>query len=282
MSQWDWDGYTRAPRRKADHGTKAKSQRGAIGEKWWSKRFVALLESFDMGARLTRGRSYARSGQVMDLEIEAGCVKADVQGSRPSPYQVEIRIPVFSKVEWTGAEEAMAGQAIFLAQLLAGEMPKDIESAFQSAKLSLFPAGTREFKTTCSCPDYANPCKHIAATYYILAEAFDQDPFLIFQWRGRNREELQENLAKFRGLDTPEAAPEVSLLPMEPLDLSTFWTAGELPRFRPTPSPRPDLLLRQLGPCPVKFLGQDLGDLLAELARTASLEARLIMDSEAP
>ncbi len=278
-SNWGWHGYDAAPRRKAERGIKAKSQRGAIGGTWWSKRFVAVLESFDMGARLTRGRSYARSGQVMDVEIQPGLVKAKVQGSRATPYKVEIRVPVFSEVEWGKAEASMAEQAIFLAQLLAGEMPRDIESAFRHAKLSLFPGGVRELKTECSCPDHANPCKHIAATYYILAEAFDEDPFLIFQWRGRGREALQERLARFREQDAPEASPQPDLAPLERLAFETFWTAGEVPKAPPTPDPRCGLLLRQLGPSPVKLMGREFADLLEELVRTASNEARALLES---
>jgi uncharacterized Zn finger protein len=278
-SRWGWYGYDVAPRRKAEHGIKAKSQRGSIGETWWSKRFVEVLHSFNMGARLSRGCSYARSGQVMDLDIQPGVVKAKVQGSRATPYKVEIRVPVFSKAEWAEAEEAMGSQAIFLAQLLAGEMPKDIESAFQHAKLSLFPSGIRELKTECSCPDYANPCKHIAATYYILAEAFDEDPFLIFQWRGRSREDLQEHLARFRETEATEAMSEAAPVAMEPLDSATFWRAGEIHKALPTPDPRCDLLLRQLGPSPVRLMGKDFAELLEELLRAASMEARTLLES---
>ena len=279
MSRWDWNGYETAPRRKAEGGITAKSQRGSIGETWWSKRFVSVLEAFNMGARLTRGRSYARSGQVMDLEISPGLVKAKVQGSRSTPYKVEIRIPVFSETEWLEAEEAMAGQAIFLAQLLAGEMPTDIESAFRSAKLSLFPSRVQDLETDCSCPDWANPCKHIAATYYILAEAFDQDPFLLFQWRGRGREKLQDRLARFREAEIPEPTSVVAEAILEPIGVEGFWIAGAIPRSRPTQDARCDVLVRQLGPSPVKLMGREFGNLLEELVRTAAQEALALLES---
>ncbi len=275
----DWQGYDAAPRRKAERGIKAQSQRGDIGGTWWSKRFVAVLESFNMGARLTRGRSYARTGQVMDLNIQPGCVMAKVQGSRATPYKVVIRLPVFSEAEWAKAEETMAGQALFLAQLLAGEMPRDIESAFQHASLSLFARGPRELTTDCSCPDYANPCKHIAATYYILAEAFDRDPFLIFQWRGRSREAIQERLAQFRERDASEGSQGRADPTLEPLVCDTFWTAGEVPQTPPSRDPRCDLLLRQLGPSPLKLMGRDVSEILAELVQTASREAQSLMET---
>ncbi|MGH9005102.1 MAG: SWIM zinc finger family protein, partial [Acidimicrobiia bacterium] len=175
--------------RPAD-GIKAKSRSGAIGTTWWSQRFIAALEAFDMGTRLTRGRRYARAGQVLDLTVEAGVVGARVQGSRVNPYTVTIRVLPLSTKDWARVEDALAARAVFLAKLLAGEMPADIEAAFAECRLTLFPASPGDLTTDCSCPDWANPCKHIAATYYLLAEAFDDDPFLILAWRGRGRDEL--------------------------------------------------------------------------------------------
>ena len=279
MSRWDWNGYDPAPRRQAKDGIKAKSQRGAIGATWWSSRFVAVLESFNMGERLGRGRSYARTGQVMGLEIGPGLVKAKVQGSRSAPYKVEIRLPVLGEAEWMSVEKAMAEQALFLAQLLAGEMPTEIESAFRAANLSLFPAGARELATECSCPDWANPCKHIAATYYILAEAFDQDPFLLFQWRGREPKKLQEQLAQFRTAEAVDAEPLATGMDWEPLGPERFWAAGAIPHPVPALSPRCDLLARQLGPSPVVLMGRDFADLLEELVTTAAKEARTLLES---
>lgn len=193
---WDsWNGWP-APTKPlaAEGGVRAKAQRGRIGATWWSQRFIAVLESFNMGARLERGRRYARSGQVMDLAVTPGLVTASVQGSRAKPYKVLIAVEKLGPAEWERVEGAMAGRAVFLARLLAGEMPEQIEEAFAACKLSVFPRSRRDLDTACSCPDSANPCKHIAATYYLLAEAFDDDPFLILAWRGRSREELLAGL----------------------------------------------------------------------------------------
>ena len=272
MRPWYYDNPP-SPRREAKAGIKARSQRGDIGETWWSRRFVSILESFDMGARLTRGRSYARSGQVMDLQVRAGLVTAKVQGSRPTPYKVAIRLPAFSEAEWILAQEAMGGQAIFLAQLLAGDMPTSIEEAFQAARLSLFPQGTRELQTDCSCPDWANPCKHIAATYYILAEAFDQDPWLIFQWRGRTRDQIQERLAVHRQAEAPSVQKSAPDLPVEKLVPEGFWFRGDCPRPQPSRGLRWDTLLRQLGPAKTELGGRGIEDVLAEILETASKEA---------
>ena len=144
-------------------------------------------------------RSYARRGQVTAIDIAEGLIKAKVQGSRPTPYKVEIRVETLSKADWQKLAKTLVGQAIFAAKLLAGEMPQDIEDAFRQAKLSLFPQKQRNLKTNCSCPDWSNPCKHIAAVYYLLGEEFDRDPFLIFRLRGVAREDFIKLLTKAGG-----------------------------------------------------------------------------------
>ncbi len=289
MGDW-WDyypPYEKTVRRKTSNGIKARSRRGDIGESWWSKRFVAVLESFYMGARLARGRSYARSGQVMDLDVQPGLVTARVQGSRPGPYEVRLGVKTLSARDWKRAEEAMARQAVFMARLLAGEMPREIEEAFATCRLSLFPASTRELDTACSCPDWANPCKHVAATYYILAEQFDDDPFLIFAWRGRTKDQLIERLRALRGAagaDQPEALEPggvADLAGAEPLAscLASFWQAGPAlthVHILPRAAEVPDALLRRLGPAPAEIGGKTVAVRLAPLYRamTAAAERR--------
>lgn len=179
----------RRPRLPAD-GIKAKSQQGAFGASWWAKRWINVLEGFGFGGRLARGRSYARGGAVLEISIGRGQVSARVQGSLPKPYLVRISLAPLSDAQWAAVIEAMAEQAIFAAQLLAGEMPQEIEQAFAVAKVPLFPRNSRDLTTTCSCPDQANPCKHIAAVYYLLGERFDEDPFLLFELRGRNKDQI--------------------------------------------------------------------------------------------
>src|SRR5438105_2635476 len=196
-------GYPKSHPKRVEGGIKTKSERGAIGETWWSKRWIGVLESFNMGARLTRGRSYARQGQVLSIDVEPGLVKAKVQGSRPKPYNVKIQLQPLSDSDWDKVTEAMAAQAIFAAKLLAGEMPTDIEEAFSAVHVSLFPTALKDLETDCSCPDWANPCKHIAAVYYLLAERFDEDPFLIFKLRGRTKEQIIETLREKRTQTLP-------------------------------------------------------------------------------
>ncbi|MBI4729456.1 MAG: SWIM zinc finger family protein [Acidobacteria bacterium] len=270
-------------------GIRARSRRGDIGETWWSRRFIDILESFHMGSRLTRGRRYARAGQVLDLVVEPGAVTARVQGSRAKPYRVRIGTLTLSQKDWGRVEETMASKAVFLAKLLSGEMPRDIEEAFAETRLSLFPANARDLTTDCSCPDWANPCKHIAATYYLLAEAFDADPFLIFRWRGRDREELLARLrASPSGLSDEEHSEDLWDVPapeVRPLAecIDRFWDAGEGIDHAP-PRPRAaavaDGILRGLEPGTIEVRGHTLADVLAPAyaAITVAAERRALED----
>jgi len=171
-------------------GIKAKSKRGVIGERWWSKRFIALLESYGMSGRLQRGRSYARKGQVLEFELASGKVTALVQGSRPQPYKVSLGVRPLTAAQWRTVEQRLASQALFRAKLLAGEMPVEIEQVFADCGTPLFPESAADLDMRCNCPDWSVPCKHLAAVCYVLAEAFDDDPFGMLAWRGQSRDSL--------------------------------------------------------------------------------------------
>ena len=194
----------------AKDGIKARSQRGAFAKSWWAERWIIALERLMDSGRLSRGRSYARRGQVLSIEEVKGGVKARVQGSRPKPYNISIQITPLTDKQWEKVIDTLAEQAIYSAQLLAGEMPQDIESVFEAAGVSLFPAKRGDLTTDCSCPDYANPCKHIAAAHYILGERFDEDPFLIFRLRGRTQEQVMQALRLRRagGEEVAEEEPQ--------------------------------------------------------------------------
>lgn len=191
--------------RLVEGGLKARNKRGAIAQTWWSERFIEVLEKIGIGNRLQRGRTYARRGQVISMDVAPGSVTAQVQGSRARPYRVRIGIVAFGKAEWAQAEAALAGNAWYAARLLAGEMPDDIEDVFAGLGLSVFPATARELSLDCTCPDDAVPCKHLAAVFYLLAESFDDDPFAILAWRGRDREDLLANLQAARSDGAPAA-----------------------------------------------------------------------------
>jgi uncharacterized Zn finger protein len=253
-------------------GVVARSKRGTIGDTWWSRRFIAALESFGIGSRLQRGKRYARAGQVLSLEIVPGQVRASVQGSRAKPYRVFVETEVLTDAEWDGIEDVMASRAVFLARLLSGEMPDEIEEAFVETATTLFPASGDDLVSACSCPDWENPCKHIAAVFYLMAEAFDVDPFLIFAWRGRDKEALLADLrARRRGAGT-ELAPEgpgdsladrtfgwpsldpEQATPTRSSYAGSFWGDGEALSFfevRPRLAVAADLALRQLDPVPL-------------------------------
>src|SRR5262245_6000466 len=153
---WYGEYPRRKPRRAAKGGIKAQSKRGQFGTTWWAKRWIAVLESFNIGARLSRGRSYARSGQVLNIDVGKGKVTARVQGSQSKPYNVTIAVKELSAAEWKKLLTALSKQALFTAKLLAGEMPQDIETLFTKAGLSLFPSKMGDLTMDCSCPDYSN------------------------------------------------------------------------------------------------------------------------------
>lgn len=179
-------------------GIQAKSRRGAFVKNWWANRWIQALTSLMDSARLTRGRSYARRGQVLKIDVTSGKISARVQGSRVTPYEVLIELKPLSDRQWDMVLDALSEQAIFAAQLLNGEMPSDIEQAFVAVGIPLFPTSRGDLVTECSCPDWANPCKHIAAVYYLLGERFDADPFLLFRLRGRDQAAVVAGLRERR------------------------------------------------------------------------------------
>ena len=234
-----------------------------------------------MGARLTRGRTYARKGQVITIDVQKGEVTAKVQGTRAKPYEVRIQLNPISESEWDSVADAMASKAIFAAKLLSGEMPLDIEDAFRDANVALFPTSKGELKTDCSCPDWANPCKHIAAVYYLLAERFDEDPFLIFKLRGRTKEEIIDALREKRALTAEEeyeaiTAVSITVEEVRPLEkcLDSFWQAGEaLDSFSVNPAP-PEVenaILKRLGDAPFYVAKVNLSSLLSKAYEMAAV-----------
>lgn len=231
--------FPRSVPRKAKGGIKAQSKRGTFGESWWAKRWIAVLESFDIGARLDRGRSYARRGQVLDVEVKKGRVTAKVQGSRPTPYDISIAVKTLSSADWKKLANVLSGQAVFAAKLLAGEMPQDIEKAFKDTGLSLFPEKLRDLTTECSCPDWSNPCKHIAAVYYLLGEEFDRDPFLLFKLRGMTRQELVELIGVTEGKTTSKRSRPGAIDPTVARPLSPQSRVKTATQSFPPPEPLP-------------------------------------------
>jgi len=270
MPFWDDPDYPRGGPIRVDNGIRARSRRGDIGSTWWSRRFLDVLESLELGGRLNRGRAYARSGQVLSLEVSAGAVSAVVQGSRPRPYRVRIALAVIRAKQWERIERALADQVIFSAKLLAGELPEDLESVFAGLRVALFPTSADELSMTCSCPDHAEPCKHAAAALYLLAEAFDSDPFLVLAWRGRDRAALLSSLRLMSTVDKsrPHRSPmdELRAPRRELADCvdGYFNCQGRVTRLERQPAEIvvPDAVLLERDPLPVELRGTAVVDLL--------------------
>jgi uncharacterized Zn finger protein len=274
MPFWDEPDYEKAAPIRVENGIRARSKRGDIGSSWWSRRFIDVLEELELGTRLASGRRYARAGQVVTLDVTAGSVTSTVQGSRPRPYEVSIGLTQIWPTQWERIERALANQVIFSAKLLAGDMPEDLERVFSELRQPLFPESADELRMECSCPDWSVPCKHVAATLYLLAEAFDGDPFLILAWRGRTKAELLTNLRRLRTgsstVDSPGARrepwAELRAEPQPALEDCVdgyFACRGRAARLETRPEIMvPDAVLRERDPLPLRARGTPLVDLL--------------------
>ncbi|MBE1534617.1 SWIM zinc finger family protein [Actinomadura algeriensis] len=243
-------------------GLRARNRRGSIGDQWWSRRFIDLVEAFADKGRLSRGRTYARQGNVFDLKVGPYEVTAKVRGSAPEPYEVALGIEAIDAAGWRAVERELASRAVFRARLLAGEMPPEIEWVFAELGLELFPGEAADLHLMCDCPDWGDPCKHAAAVLYLLAEAFDDDPFLILEWNGRGRDALLTALR--RG---PATEPDPFEMDDEPLTAAGFWTApsglARLRERRAAPPVPPGFVLQVATPPPVKVRRRPLPDVLA-------------------
>lgn len=285
-----------------DGGLVATTRRGRIGSTWWSRRFLDALESVMVGGRMASGRAYARKGQVVALAVGPGVVEAPVQGSREDPYEVRLVMPVVPGESWDRIVERLASQAGYAARMLAGDLPHEIAEVFDAEGESLLPAPHSRLTTSCTCPDFENPCKHVAAVCYILAEALDRDPFELLAWRGRGREELLSELRARRGAAVAAAdgsaagtasatkASDPGPGPIRPrgwsrrqgasrggaADAATFYGAGpglSEVRIAPAASAAPDAVLRQLPSGVLEMDGEDLAALLSPFYRAMSADA---------
>lgn len=244
---------------------------------WWGQKFIAALEEFTDPGRLGRGRSYARTGRILTHEVDRGTVRATVRGSinpyfgvyTEPIYKTSVNLKPIARADWTTAIADVAANAGFVAKLLMNEMPDAIEDAFTRRGLHLLPAGKSDFTTKCSCPDWSDPCKHVAGLCYVVAAELDQDPFLLFELRGLSRDQLHLELARspLGQILASELTP--GTVPIEPVEsyftrptkqpattavsLKEFWTGPRrLPRpVEPSPGPTvPALLIKKQGDYP--------------------------------
>ncbi|MFO8239122.1 MAG: SWIM zinc finger family protein [Prochlorococcaceae cyanobacterium] len=173
-------------------------EEGLAQQPWWVEQWMELIHAYRFKKRLERAWDYARSGNVSSIRFEGRRVHARVQGSDEEPYKVKLWLDVLSDEDWGYVLDALSQKARWSAQLLAGVMPADIERAFAASGKRLFPFKLQEVRSECSCPDKANPCKHVSAVFYLMGERFSEDPFVLFQLRGRTRAQLLTDLAKRR------------------------------------------------------------------------------------
>lgn len=194
--RWDdpWQRFPASKPLEVEDGITTSKQRGAMAESWWSKRFVDVLDTYGLGARMQRGRRYARTGQLLSFDVHPGQLLAQVQGSRVTPYLVTVDAPATSDSQWAEVDAALASRVKFAARLLAGDVPPELEDVFADAGVALLPKKWSDIVARCTCPDFANPCKHIAAVLYVFADRLDDNPWLLLEWRGRTREQILEPL----------------------------------------------------------------------------------------
>jgi uncharacterized Zn finger protein len=205
---------------------------------WWVLRWLDLLDKYRFKKRLERGRRYATEGNILSIAFQGAEIVATVQGTENEPYELSIYLDIFSNEDWDYVIETMSQKAIFSAQLLTGEMPPNIEEVFTANGLSLFPFSLSEVHSRCSCPDPKNPCKHIAAVYYQLGDRFSEDPFVLFQLRGRTREQILDRLRQIRsgkaeeqrsgGAEVQRRISQSSTQDSQtPLNIEKFWQYDE-------------------------------------------------------
>lgn len=245
-------------------------------KEWWTQQWLDLLNSYRFKKRLERGRNYARQGNVLKIEFTDQKIIAIVQGSVNEPYQLFLWLDTFADEDWQYVINTMSERAIFTAKLLAGEMPRNIEEVFSANGLRLFPFTLDEIHSRCNCPDSARVCKHIAAVYYLLGERFSEDPFVLFELRGRSKEAILQALRQQRGQTTGEMT-ENAVLEQETdtqitWQIENFWQYDQ--ELDPslvviTPPPNSETVLDVLGniPLPADQTGKNSADLVMNYLR---------------
>jgi len=230
-------------------GIRAQAGRGVRARHGWGQRWIALLETRMAGPRLGRGRNYAASGQVASLSLEPGRVTAVVQGASPQPYHVTLNFRTLNAEGRRLVLAALNTHPLLLARLLAGEPPPEVEAVFSTTGCPLFPEDPTDLRADCTCPDWANPCKHTAAVGFLLAEAVDRDPLLLLALRGVTRDTLVGQPPPWEHAH-PEGAVDAALpLPESgdalPADPVAFWG-------QPTHPDDPLSAHPDLGPAPAE------------------------------
>ncbi len=176
-------------------GIRAQESRTGSGRSWWAKRWTEILEGMGLGGRLGRGKNYATTGQVVSMAIEDNRLVARVQGTRPDPYEVTVSFRTPEGAARANIVAKLRAEPMLVARLLVDDLPTEAETFFLDEGLTLFPGGKLgpgryDMTTKCSCPDYANPCKHTSAVLFILGEAISRRPMTLLELRGISLEDL--------------------------------------------------------------------------------------------
>ncbi|MEU4561977.1 hypothetical protein AB0F72_26635 [Actinoplanes sp. NPDC023936] len=242
--------------------------------------FLGMFEALRMGPTFARGRRDDRAGHVRSLTVSSSLVTALVRGpDDPVAFRSRIAVRSFGAAEWARVEKALVSEARYVADLLGGRMPDGIEAVFAGAGLGLLPLSLDEVALDCTCERWPMPCVHLAATCYALARTFEGDPFEVFTWRGRSRDELLMRLRTLResaavdgtapapaSSSSSSSSPEEEREPARPLvdpdDPAAFWGVDPPGTAVPLAGVRPDALLDQLDAPPLSHHGQPIVEVL--------------------
>ena len=246
-----------------------------FGHTWWGKQWLNSFNHIDNSNRLPRGKSYARNGKAHDIVIDGHTVTAKVDGSARRPYRVSVSVTSFTSQEKDIIVDAVINNPLFLSQLLARELPPRVHETLSRQRIDLFPRSWRDMDAECSCPDYAMPCKHIAAVIYLIANEIDKNPFLVFELHGLD---LLQRLQKEGFTDERPAADDIpsvrtiaqQLLPAPPEPPDATLPTPDLSQL---PACR-DELLSLLTPNPLFYPGKDFKELLHKTLKAKGKEAQ--------
>jgi len=263
-------------------GIRAQTEHAGPFRVWWSRRWTDVLEGFRMGPRLGRGRHYAISGQVSELQMTSGCVTAEVQGAVADPYRCSIRFTTLNTTQKEDVVAALKSRPMLIARLIAGELPYEVETLFEQVHSPLFPRRSGDIKSTCSCPDWANPCKHLAAVYCLLGETLSKNPFLLLALRGIARADLIETM----DVTAPKqpVAPRVKKAKViPPLTTDAFYGTVHPPMTDFGAPPRVDIaapLVQRLGPLPFWRGHERFSDTLEHLYVRAASRGMIVWSGD--
>ncbi|TCO38101.1 putative Zn finger protein [Kribbella antiqua] len=268
-----WQGWRKKGEDAGLPAARGPGSRRPFGATWWGR---AWLEALEQRARLdpnrlSRGRSYARRGSVLELTVTPGSVEAVVQGSRVNPYQVTVKIRAFSSAQWDAVLDVVSAQIGRVAALLDGELPPEVVDDVHAAGLDVLPTAG-EVRTNCSCPDFAVPCKHSAAVCYLIADALDDDPFALLLLRGRRKDELLSALRSRRSAAESKTSTRPSPPPGIPAKTAFARTSSAVVPVPPRPLGTPGVPAAVRVLDPPRSSGVDVRDLVA-LATDATRRA---------